>query len=116
MEYFRKTGSIGGKARAKKYTKEQLSEMGRKGGRPKGSGKSGTKQATKKATLRRSPKLTHPYSPKVTQAFGTDPALARDDHDGTSRCRRSGRSHVESAAGGSSRTREWETGSERAAS
>jgi hypothetical protein len=39
MEYFRKTGSIGGKARAKKYTKEQLSEMGKKGGRPKGSGK-----------------------------------------------------------------------------
>ena len=39
MEYFRKTGSIGGKARAKKYTKEQLSEMGKLGGRPKGSGK-----------------------------------------------------------------------------
>ena len=39
MEYFRKTGSIGGKARAKKYTKEQLSEMGKKGGRPKSSGK-----------------------------------------------------------------------------
>jgi hypothetical protein len=46
MEYFRKTGSIGGKARARKYTKEQLSEMGKKGGRPKGSGKK--KQATKK--------------------------------------------------------------------
>jgi hypothetical protein len=45
MEYFRKTGSMGGKARAKKYTKEQLSEMGKKGGRPKGSGK---KKATKK--------------------------------------------------------------------
>jgi hypothetical protein len=43
MEYFRKTGSIGGKARAKKYTKEQLSEMGKKGGRPKGSGKKKTK-------------------------------------------------------------------------
>ena len=39
MEYFRKTGSIGGKARAKKYTKAQLSEMGKKGGRPKGSKK-----------------------------------------------------------------------------
>ncbi len=38
MEYFRKTGSIGGKARAKKYAKEQLSEMGKKGGRPRGSG------------------------------------------------------------------------------
>jgi len=44
MEYFRKTGSIGGKTRAKKYTKEQLSEMGKKGGRPKGSG---TKKAKK---------------------------------------------------------------------
>jgi hypothetical protein len=39
LNYFRKTGSIGGKVRAKKYTKEQLSEMGKKGGRPKGSGK-----------------------------------------------------------------------------
>lgn len=49
MEYFRKTGSIGGKARAKKYTKEQLSAMGRKGGRPKGSGKKKkTTTATKK--------------------------------------------------------------------
>lgn len=28
-------GSKGGKARAKKYTKEQLSAMGKKGGRPK---------------------------------------------------------------------------------
>jgi len=45
MEYFRKTGSIGGKTRAKKYTKEQLSAMGKKGGRPKGSGK---KKQTKK--------------------------------------------------------------------
>jgi len=44
MEYFRKTGSVGGKTRAKKYTKEQLSEMGRKGGRPKGSGKKQTKE------------------------------------------------------------------------
>lgn len=26
---------MGGKARAKKYTKKQLSEMGKKGGRPK---------------------------------------------------------------------------------
>jgi hypothetical protein len=47
MEYFRKTGSIGGKTRAKKYTKEELSEMGKKGGRPKGSGK---KEAVQKAT------------------------------------------------------------------
>jgi len=42
MEYFRKTGSMGGKARANKYSKEQLSEMGKKGGRPKGSGKKRT--------------------------------------------------------------------------
>jgi hypothetical protein len=48
MEYFRKTGSIGGKTRAEKYTKEQLSEMGKKGGRPKGSGKKTVKKATKK--------------------------------------------------------------------
>jgi len=47
LEYFRKTGSIGGKARAKKYTKKQLSEMGKKGGRPKGSGKKRT-QARKR--------------------------------------------------------------------
>jgi hypothetical protein len=39
LNYFRKTGSIGGKVRAKKYTKKELSEMGKKGGRPKGSGK-----------------------------------------------------------------------------
>ena len=45
MEYFRKTGSIGGKTRAKKYTKEQLSEMGKKGGRPKGSSKKQKKGA-----------------------------------------------------------------------
>lgn len=49
MEYFRKTGSIGGKARAKKYTKEQLSEMGKKGGRPRGTGtKKKATTATKK--------------------------------------------------------------------
>jgi hypothetical protein len=45
MEYFKKTGSIGGKARAKKHSKEQLSAWGKLGGRPKGSGK---KQAKKK--------------------------------------------------------------------
>jgi hypothetical protein len=39
MEYFRKTGSIGGKTRAKRHSKEQLSEWGKMGGRPKGSGK-----------------------------------------------------------------------------
>jgi hypothetical protein len=39
MEYFRKTGSMGGKSRAKKHTAEQLSQWGKMGGRPKGSGK-----------------------------------------------------------------------------
>jgi hypothetical protein len=48
MEYFRLTGSIGGKARAKKYSKDQLSEMGKKGGRPKGSGKKRAKRTAKK--------------------------------------------------------------------
>ena len=43
MEYFRKTGAMGGKARAKKHTKEQLSEMGKLGGRPKGSTKKSKK-------------------------------------------------------------------------
>jgi hypothetical protein len=47
MEYFRKTGAMGGKARAKKYTKRQLSEMGKKGGRPKGSGKKQTRAIQK---------------------------------------------------------------------
>ena len=45
LDYFRKTGALGGKARAKKYTRQQLSAMGKKGGRPKGSGKK--KQTTK---------------------------------------------------------------------
>ena len=35
LAYFRQQGARGGKARAKKYTPEQLSEMGKKGGRPK---------------------------------------------------------------------------------
>lgn len=47
MEYFRKTGSIGGRLRAKKHTKEQLSEWGKLGGRPKGSGKKRTKKGGK---------------------------------------------------------------------
>jgi len=47
MEYFRKTGSIGGKTRAKKYTKAQLREWGKKGGRPKGSGTKSTKKGGK---------------------------------------------------------------------
>ena len=47
LDYFRETGAIGGKARAEKYTAEQLSEMGKKGGRPKGSGKKQTKKGGK---------------------------------------------------------------------
>jgi hypothetical protein len=47
MTFFRKTGSIGGKARAMKYTKAELSAMGKKGGRPKGSGKKTTKKGAK---------------------------------------------------------------------
>ena len=39
MEYFRKTGSMGGTARAEKHSKKQLSEWGKLGGRPRGSGK-----------------------------------------------------------------------------
>ncbi len=39
MEYFRKAGAMGGKTRAAKHSKKQLSEWGKLGGRPKGSGK-----------------------------------------------------------------------------
>lgn len=46
MEYFRKTGSIGGKTRAKKHTSEELSRWGKLGGRP-GSGKKRTKKGGK---------------------------------------------------------------------
>ena len=36
MEYFRKAGALGGKTRAEKHSKKQLSEWGKLGGRPKG--------------------------------------------------------------------------------
>jgi hypothetical protein len=39
MVYFRKTGAMGGKARARNHSKAELSEWARMGGRPKGSGK-----------------------------------------------------------------------------
>ena len=39
LKYFQKTGAEGGKARAEKYSKEQLSEWAKKGGRPKGTAK-----------------------------------------------------------------------------
>jgi hypothetical protein len=44
MDYFKKTGSLGGKTRARKHSKEQLSAWGKLGGRPKGSGKKQTKK------------------------------------------------------------------------
>lgn len=47
MEYFRMTGAMGGKTRAKKHSKEQLSKWGKKGGRPKGSGKKRKATSTK---------------------------------------------------------------------
>jgi hypothetical protein len=39
LEFFRKSGSIGGKRRAAKHSKTELREWGRLGGRPKGGGK-----------------------------------------------------------------------------
>jgi len=39
LQFFKETGAEGGKARAERHSKEQLSEWGKKGGRPKGSGK-----------------------------------------------------------------------------
>jgi hypothetical protein len=47
LEYFRKTGAMGGKARAKKHTPEELSKWGATGGRPKGSGKKQAKKGGK---------------------------------------------------------------------
>jgi hypothetical protein len=47
MEYFRKTGAMGGKARARKHTKEELSAWAKLGGRPKTSGKKQAKKGGK---------------------------------------------------------------------
>ena len=47
MEYFRKTGAMGGKTRAAKHTPDELSKWGKMGGRPKGSGKKQTKKGGK---------------------------------------------------------------------
>jgi hypothetical protein len=47
LNYFRTEGSKGGKKRAKKHSKKQLSEWGKLGGRPKGSGKKRTKKGQK---------------------------------------------------------------------
>jgi general stress protein YciG len=45
LKFFQKTGAKGGKARAEKHSKKQLSEWGKLGGRPKGGTK---KKQTKK--------------------------------------------------------------------
>ena len=47
LKYFQRTGAEGGRARAERHTKEQLSTWGKKGGRPKGSGKKQTKKGGK---------------------------------------------------------------------
>ena len=47
MEYFRKTGAMGGMARAKKHSKAQLSEWAKLGGRATGRGKKQTKKGGK---------------------------------------------------------------------
>lgn len=39
LKYFRLTGAMGGRARAKNHSPEELSKWGKMGGRPKGSGK-----------------------------------------------------------------------------
>lgn len=48
MKYFQQTGAEGGKARAKKHSKEQLSKWAKLGGRPKGSGKKQARKTAKK--------------------------------------------------------------------
>jgi hypothetical protein len=47
MKYFQKTGSEGGRARAQRHSKEELSTWAKLGGRPKGSGKKQAKRGTK---------------------------------------------------------------------
>jgi hypothetical protein len=39
LEFFKRTGAKGGKARAARHSKKQLSEWAKLGGRPKGNGK-----------------------------------------------------------------------------
>jgi hypothetical protein len=47
LKYFQQTGAEGGRARAKRHSKEQLSAWARLGGRPKGSGKKQAKKGGK---------------------------------------------------------------------
>jgi hypothetical protein len=51
MEYFKETGALGGKARAEKHSKKQLSEWGKLGGRPKASGKKREKKGGEDGNL-----------------------------------------------------------------
>ncbi|MDE3196412.1 MAG: hypothetical protein KGN84_08710 [Acidobacteriota bacterium] len=44
LSYFRSQGAKGGKTRAKRHSKEQLSEWGKMGGRPTRSGKKAIKR------------------------------------------------------------------------
>ena len=46
-EYFRQTGALGGKRRAARYSKAQLSAWGKLGGRPRKSDKQGPKKGGK---------------------------------------------------------------------
>jgi hypothetical protein len=39
LKYFQRTGAEGGRARAERHSKEELSAWAKMGGRPKGSGK-----------------------------------------------------------------------------
>jgi hypothetical protein len=47
FKYFQRMGAEGGKARADRHSKEQLSAWGKLGGRPKGSGKKRAKKGGK---------------------------------------------------------------------
>jgi hypothetical protein len=47
LKYFQRTGAEGGKARAEKHSKEQLSAWGKMGGRPKKSKKTQVKKGGK---------------------------------------------------------------------
>lgn len=46
-EFFKRTGAMGGKTRAAKHSKKQLSEWGKLGGRPKGRRKKQAKKGGK---------------------------------------------------------------------
>lgn len=61
--------SLGGKARAKKYTKKQLSEMGKKGGRPSSRpslNKKPTKNILEDISMEDAIKLKEQYGDAIT--------------------------------------------------